>query len=220
MLAKDLISKSIIPLKTSDTGQYALDQMEDFKVSHLPIVNGDSLLGLITEEDILTLNALSEPVGNHQLSLTRPFVEENQHIYDVIKTFAVLRLSLLPVIDNKDNYIGVITMFNLVQNLSKITAVQNPGGIIVIELNSNDYSLSEISQIVESNDAKVLSLYIYSYPDSTKMDVVLKINKIDVRPVLQTFYRYNYTIKASYAEKDNTDDLLDRYDLLMNYLNI
>jgi acetoin utilization protein AcuB len=220
MLAKDLISNSVIPLKTSDTGQYALDLMDDYKVSHLPIVNGDSLLGLITEDDILLINDPNEPIGNHQLSLTRPFVEESQHIYDVIKTFAVLRLSLLPVIDGKDNYVGVITMFDLVQNLSKMTAVQNPGGIIVIELNSNDYSLSEIGQIVESNDAKVLSLYIYSYPDSTKIDVVLKINKIDVRPVLQTFYRYNYTIKASYTEKDNTDDLLDRYDLLMNYLNI
>ena len=220
MLAKELISNNIIPIKTSDTGKYALNLMDDFKVSHLPIVNDEALLGLISEEDILGMNSIDEPIGNHKLSLYKPFVDQEQHVYDVIKTFADLKLSLLPVLDNKDNYLGVITLIDLVQYLSKMTAVQNPGGVIVLEVNSNDYSLSEISQIIESNDAKVLSLYILTYTDSTKLDVILKINKIDIAPVLQTFYRYNYTVKATFSENDNSEDLLKRYDLLMHYLNI
>jgi acetoin utilization protein AcuB len=220
MIASKLISNTVIPLKTSDTGQYALDMMDDYKVSHLPIVNEDSLLGLISESDILSINNVDEPIGNHKLSLYRPFVEQSQHIYDVIKIFADLKLSLLPVLDNKNNYLGVITLFDLVQNFSKISAVQNPGGIIVLEVNHNDYSLSEISQIIESDDAKVLSLYIHTYEDSTKMDIIIKINKIDLGAVLQTFNRYNYTIKESYSEREDSEDLLKRYELLMNYLNI
>ncbi|MCK4408396.1 MAG: CBS domain-containing protein, partial [Bacteroidales bacterium] len=86
--------------------------------------------------------------------------------------------------------------------------------------NNNDYSLTEIAQIVESNGAKVLSLYVTSHPDSTKIEVTLKINKIDILPVLQTFNRYNYIVKASYSEKENLDDLRERFESLMNYLNI
>ncbi len=220
MIAIKLISNSIIPLKTSDTGQYALDMMDDYKVSHLPIVNEESLLGLISESDILSVNNVNEPIGNHNLSLYRPFVEQSHHIYDVIKIFADMQLSLVPVLDNKNIYLGVITLYDLVQNFSKISAVQNPGGLIVLEVNHNDYSLSEISQIIESNDAKVLSLYINTYEDSTKMDIIIKINKIDLGGVLQTFNRYNYTIKESYSEREDTEDLLKRYELLMNYLNI
>ena len=220
MTAKDLISNSVIPLKTSDTGQYALESMDDYKISHLPIVNAESLLGLISETDILSLNDTSEPIGNHKLSLYRPFIEENQHVFDVIKIFADLKVSLLPVLDKKDNYIGSITLLDLVQNIANFTAVQNPGGIIVLEVNNNDYSLSEISQIIESNDAKVLSLYVTTYPDSIKMDIHIKINKIDIGAVLQTFNRYNYMVKASYSEREDMDNLLTRYELLMNYLNI
>lgn len=180
----------------------------------------ESLLGLISETDILSLNDTSEPIGNHKLSLYRPFIEENQHVFDVIKIFADLKVSLLPVLDKKDNYIGSITLLDLVQNIANFTAVQNPGGIIVLEVNNNDYSLSEISQIIESNDAKVLSLYVTTYPDSIKMDIHIKINKIDIGAVLQTFNRYNYMVKASYSEREDMDNLLTRYELLMNYLNI
>jgi hypothetical protein len=87
-------------------------------------------------------------------------------------------------------------------------------------LNQNDYALSEIAQIVETNDAKILSLYITSIPDSTMIELTLKINRMDIQPILQTFTRYEYTIKASFAEAEYYDDLLDRYNSLMNYLNI
>jgi hypothetical protein len=112
-------------------------------------------------------------------------------------------------------------MNSLSRHLAEMTSVINPGGIIVLEINANDYNLSEIARIVESNDAKVLSLYITSHPDSTKMDVALKINRIDIGPVLQTFFRYNYLVKASWSNEDTyNDDLRDRFDSLMNYLNV
>jgi len=220
MLAKDLISDFIVPLKTSDTGLIALNAMDELKVMHLPIVNNTKFLGLISEADILNLNTPEEALGNHVLSLKKPYVIQNQHIYEVLKIISTMDLSLVPVLDEKQNYIGAITLINLVKQFSKISAFENPGGIIVIELNVNDYSLSEIAQIVESNDAKVLSLYITSYLDSTKLEVTIKINKIDLTSILQTFYRYNYNIKASFSEKDDTDTIQERFDSLMNYLNI
>jgi len=220
MLAKQLISNTINPLKTSDTASAALQMMEDYKVLHLPIVNNVEFLALISEDDILSLNEPDEALGNHKLSLTRPFVNEDQHIFDVIRVFSELKLSLIPVLDKKNNYLGTITLLTLVHNLSKIIALDSPGGIIILELNQNDYSLTEISQIIESNDAKVLSLYIYSYPNSIKIDVTIKINKIDITQVLKTFNRYNYTIKASFSEFQYIDDIKTRYDLLMNYLNM
>jgi acetoin utilization protein AcuB len=220
MLAKDLISTTIISLKTSDTGQDAQRIMDEFKVSHLPIVNNIDFLGLISEEDIYSLNDPAEPIGNHPLSLARPFVDQYQHIYDVIELFTTDRLSIVPVLNKSNHYLGVITIQDIVVHMGQMTAVQNPGGIIVLELNENDYSMTEIAQIIESNDAKILSSYITSHPDSTKLEITLKINKMDIYPILQTFDRYQYNVIASFSESSNKTDLLDRYNSLMTYLNL
>lgn len=220
MLARDLIKDLIPPLKTSDTGLKALSWMEEFKVTHLPIVNKEDFLGLISEEDILGLNSPEEPIGNHPLSLIRPFVTEDQHVYEVIKIVTRLKLSLVPVLSVKDQYLGVITIPDLMESFATLTAVNNPGGIIILELNINDYSLSEIAQIVEGDDAKILSLYVSPHPDSTKMEVTLKINKTDLTRILASFYRYEYQVKASYHESEFKEDMQDRFDSFMNYLNI
>ena len=99
-------------------------------------------------------------------------------------------------------------------------SVDFPGGIIILEINANNYSLSEISHIVESNDASVISSYITSRPDSAMMEVTLKINKTDLTRILASFYRHNYDVKASYHESEFTDELKNRSDYLMNYLNM
>lgn len=220
MLAKDLIDETILPAKTSDSGTLALSWMDEYKVNHLPIVNGENYLGLISENDIYSSNAFDEPLGNHNLSLNNPAVFENQHIFEVIKLCSTLKLSLIPVIDNKNNYIGVITLRKIVDEFNKFSSLDNPGGIIVLEINTIEYSLSEIAQIVESNDTKILSLFITSHCDSTKMDVILKLNRMDISPVLQTFNRYNYIVNAILAEEEINEDLQDRFDSLMKYLSI
>jgi acetoin utilization protein AcuB len=220
MLAKDLISDSIVPLKTSDTGQYAMRIMEEYKVSHLPIVNNVDFLGLISEEDIYLLNDPNEVVGNHTLSLSRPFVDQYQHIYDVILLITTEKLTIIPVLNKSNHYLGIITIQDLADHFGQITAVQNPGGIIVLELNENDYAMTEIAQIIESNDAKILSSYVTGHKDSTKLELTLKINKMNIYPILQTFDRYKYTVVASFSESSFKTDLMDRYNSLMSYLNI
>jgi len=220
MLAKHLITDSIVPLKTSDTGADALSRMDDYKLSHLPIVNNEEFLGLISDEDIYAMNDFDEALGGYQLSILTAHLTEDQHIFDVIKQFVDLKLTLVPVLDLKNKYLGCITMRQLIENFSKIAAIENPGGVIVLEVSQNDYMLSEIARIVESNDAKVLSLCVVSSPDSTKLEITIKINKIEINGLLQTFSRYNYIVKASFTESDDFDDLKDRYDSFMNYLNI
>jgi len=220
MLAKELITDEIPPLKTSDSGLMAINWMDEFKVSHLPIVNKYEYLGLISDNEILDFNIVDEALGKHKMTLIRPFVFENQHIYEVINMFSSLKLTTLPVLDEKQNYLGLIPLTSLLQQFATLAATKEPGGTILLEMNILDYSLSQIAQIVESNDGKILSCYLNSLPDSTKIEVTLKINKDDLSGILQTFYRFNYNVIASFHQSEYTNDLKNRFDSFMNYINI
>jgi len=220
MLAKDLMSDVVPALKTSDTGSQALAWMDIFRISHLPIVNLSEFLGLISDKDIYDLNMAEEPIGSHSLSLFGPYVFVDQHIYEVIELASRLKLSVVPVLDRSNNYKGLITLNDLVEHFADLSALKHPGGILILEVNQNDYSLTEISQIVESNDAKILSLYISSSDSTTLMDVTLKINRTDLSAVIKTFERYEYNIKASYLKDAEEESMYqDRYELFMRYLN-
>ncbi len=220
MIAKEIASNEILPLNVTDTCSFALNAMDENRVNHLPVVNERELAGLVSEFDLVNHPELQDAVGNVKLSLPNAFISENQHVFDVMQMMTEMKLSLLPVVDEKNFYRGVITLPNLLRFLTLNTSILNPGGIIVLEVAENNYSMAEISQIVESNNAKIIGAFFTIHPDSTSIDITLKINNIDLNPVIQTFERYNYTIKATFAEKDDLDDLKERYDALMNYLGI
>jgi Mg/Co/Ni transporter MgtE len=221
MLAINLISDVVPALKTSDSGVQALNWMEVFRVKHLPIVNHQQFLGLISDQDIFDLNDPEEPIGNHELSLQKPFVRSNQHIYEVIEVLSRLKLTLVPVLNEEDHFQGVVTQDDLTREFANLSAMQHPGGIVVLEMSDNDYSLTEISNIVESNNAKILSLYVSSIPETQKMSLTLKINTTDITAIIETFNRYNYTITASYMHSEDMDEFYqDRFDEFLKYLNV
>jgi acetoin utilization protein AcuB len=221
MIANDLISEIIPSLKTSDTGQTALNWMEIFRISHLPIVNNQDFLGLISDTDIYDMNQPEEPIGNHELTLLKPYVTDNQHLFEVIGLAARLKLSVVPVLDNNNHYKGVITTSDLIRHIAGISSMDQPGGIIVLELIERDYSLSQIAQIVESNNIKVLSMYITSPSESTRLEVTLKVNTTDLFALIKTFERYNYEVKTWVTTNDSIDRFYsERFDLLMKYLNM
>ena len=221
MLAKDLISDVIPALKTSDSGQKALYWMDIFRISHLPIVNNKDFLGLISDKDIYDINMAEEPIGNHSLSLFSPYVTLDQHIFEVIEIASRLSLSVVPVLDHNNHYMGLITMDYLIHYFGDLSALKQPGGIIVLEINVNDYSLSEIAQIIEGNDAKILSLYVNSHSNSMKMEVSIKINRKELTSIIQTFDRYDYIIKASFMDENDLNSLYEhRYEQFMKYLSI
>jgi hypothetical protein len=159
-------------------------------------------------------------VGALSLSLVNPYVLEGQHIYDVIRTFYEQKLTVLPVLDNKKNYLGLISLSALTEYFAKLTSVDQPGGIIVLEIDNKNNSLAHMAQIVESDNAQVLSSYVRTFPDSTRMEVTLKVNKQDISAILSTFLRYEYVIKATFNHNGDNDNSKERYDSLMNYLNL
>jgi CBS domain-containing protein len=221
MVAKDLISDIIPSLKTSDTGQTALNWMEIFRISHLPIVNNQDFLGLISDADIYDMNQPGEPIGNHNLTLLKPYVTSEQHLFEVIGLAARLKLSIVPVLEANGQYKGVITSSDLIKNVAGISSLDQPGGIIVLTMLERDYALTQISQIIESNNVKVLSMYITSPPESTQIEVTLKVNSSDLVSVIKTFERYKYDVKTWISTDDSLDKFYsERFDLLMKYLNI
>ncbi len=221
MVAKDLISQVIPSLKTSDLGQTALNWMEIFRISHLPIVNNQDFLGLISDADIYDMNRPDEPIGNHTLTLFKPYVTTEQHIFEVIGLASRLKLTVVPVLDKKNHFKGVITTSDLIRQMAGISSLDQPGGIIVLELIERDYSLTQIAQIIESNNVKVLSIYITSPKDSTMMEVTIKVNSSDLSSIIRTFERYNYEVKTWVTTNDSIDDFYsERFDQLMKYLNI
>jgi acetoin utilization protein AcuB len=221
MIAEQMISQNIPVLKTSDTGENALSMMELFRISHMPIVNNSELLGLISDTDIYDNDCGDSPIGNHKLSLMRPYVYSDQHIYEVIDILYNLKLSVIPVLDRNKNYLGAITANELIMAFAKITAIQRSGSIIELTMNAHDYSSSQISQIIESNNCKILSLYVTSSEDTTSIKVTVKLDTTDATSVLQTFNRFGYDVTASYLYHDVTSSLYqNRFESFMNYLNI
>ncbi|HEY8780566.1 MAG TPA: CBS domain-containing protein [Mucilaginibacter sp.] len=220
MLAIELITNVIPPVNTSDSIQKVIDRMVEFRVRHLPIVNEEQFLGLLAEDDLVGETDNQTPVGALALSLVNPYVLEDQHIYDVIRMFYELQLTVVPVLDAKKNYLGLISINALTEYFARITSVEQPGGIIVLEINNKNNSLAHMAQIVESDNAQILSSYVKSFPDSTRLEVTLKVNKQDISAIISTFMRYEYTIKATFNHNGDNDNSRDRYDSLMNYLNL
>ena len=221
MLAQDLISDIIPSLKTSDTGQTALNWMEIFRISHLPIVNNLDFLGLISDADIYDFNQPDEPIGNHKLTLFKPYVRTDQHLFEVIGLASRLKLSIVPVLDEKTHFRGVITTNDLIRYIAGISSIEQPGAILVLEMLDRDYSLSQIAQIIEGNNFKVLSMYITSPPESTKLEVTLKINTDNLNSVIKTFERYNYEVKTWLSDNDSMNRFYsERLDMLMKYLDM
>lgn len=118
MIAKDLINDSYPPLKLSDSGLKALNWMEEFRIEHLPIVDGLNYIGCASEEDILKLSALDQPLANHNLPLIKPFVRFNQPVFEVVKLISQDKLTVVPVLDVSGNYIGLITLADILKHYS------------------------------------------------------------------------------------------------------
>lgn len=219
MIAETLISTAIIPLQTSDTGEVALEMMSEFYVRHLPIVNNRELLGVLSEDDVLNFD-VNEAIGSYSLSLHRPYVHSRDHIYEVMRIVADQDLSVVPVVDDENNYLGVVALEDLLRYFARTVSFADSGCIIVLELSRRDYSMSEIARIVESEGASILSSFITSYSDSERIDVTLKINRQHIHNILATFERFKYEIKASFNEAEYLDSLKERYEGLMSYLNV
>lgn len=220
MRAEELISEIIPPIKFSETGEKALNWMNEFRVSHLPVVEKNDYIGLISENDIYDMPDPKMRLKDYFTNLPKPFIYSDRHVYEIMKIIADHKITVVPILDEKNEYIGCTDLLYLMSQITAINSIAEVGGILVLEMNQHDYSLTQIARIVEENNAKILSSYITSLPDSTQIEVTLKINTTDLDRIIQTFNRYDYTIKASYQKGRFQEDLKKRYDELMNFLNM
>lgn len=216
----ELISEEIIALEHTDTGDKALQWMNDLKISHLPVMKQGNFVGLLSEDDLLDKSDLSQTLTTLFDHLPRPYVKGDAHIYEVLNIAAIDHLSVVPVLDDKENYLGSIGVTYLINRLADTGSIKEQGGIIVLEMSDSDYSLAQIAQIIESENAKVLSSFITSNASSKKLEVTLKINRLDLGRIIKALERYDYTVKARYQSDSYQDDMKDRYDELMKYLDI
>lgn len=195
--------------------------MDIYRVSHIPVVDNAKYLGLVSDKFIYDLNLLDVPLSSALDQLNTSHVHEGQHIFEVAILMYKLKLSVLPVLDAEHYYLGAITLYDLARRFAKLFSLQELGGVIVLEMNVNDYSLAEISQIAESNDTKILSSFLDRKPGTNSLDVILKLDKEDLSPLLQAFMRYDYNVKAIYQDQSMLSDLYkDRFDQFMKFMNL
>lgn len=220
MLAEELIVDNIPPLSPNDSGETALRWMDEFKVTHLSVVDGTAFLGTVSESDILGMADIGEKVGNYRELYNPACVTQNQHIFEVVKVVNDHMLSIIPVLGSQEHYLGSITIAQLMKIIADMPVANNPGGIIVLELNVHDYSLQSIAGIIEENNTRILGTFVTSHPDTTKLQLTIKVNKIDIRSIIAALQRHNYIITFYEDKSDYGEDLRDRYDAFMNYLNM
>lgn len=220
MIAKFAIEESIPFLKPTDHIGFAIELMDEYKVFHLPIVKEKKLFGIVSEEQLLELDE-NLLVGALEFPLIKFAINENLHIFDVMKIGYENSCSVLPVIDKNEDYIGLISPKSLLEQLEAFSFAKETGGIFVLEVDVIHYSLSEITRIVESNKSLVLSVATSHVKDNIdKINVTIKVNTLDLTYILASFERYNYTITNVFHQAEQIDELKDRFDALMHYINI
>lgn len=220
MTAQSLIAYDIPALSTEQTGKDAFHALNDHHVRHLPVVEGQRLVGIISEEDIFN-HKLYEPIREYDFSMMRRFAVRNtDHVFEVMRVMGENRLTVIPVVDEHGNYLGLITLSDLLRFFANSASFTEPGGVLVLEMSRRDYALATIARIIEDENAKILSTFVTSVPDAEVVELTIKVNRQDLSRVVAALQRYEYDVKETFAEVDYADSLQERYDSLMSYLSV
>ena len=220
MLAKELLVEDVPFLTPEDTLQKVSAWMDEFKFVDLPVVVENKFCGFIDESTIFEIDNWDDTIQKHKSLLKDFCVAPDEHIFDVVNKINLNKLSMIAIVDENKDFLGTTTREHIFRVIADMSLISDIGAILELDMNSNDYSMSQISQIIESNNAKILGSFVTSQPDSKKIKVTLKINKTDINAILSTFDRYDYTVLASYNQNDAQDNYRNRYNHLMNYLNL
>lgn len=220
MQAYEYIDPNIPYLKASDTVETALDIMAGNAVTELPVISEKKYIGMISEDNLLNMPDMQASIGAMPLDHAEVFINEYEHVFELIKKMIESNVFIMPVIGDEDQYTGIANAESVLRKLGSSSALTEPGGMLVLEMNKSDYSLSEIARIVESNDAQILNCFISSNHNVSQIEVTIKVNKTDLEDVIQSFERYEYSIKASYHQSSAAGDIQQRYESLMHYLNM
>lgn len=218
MLITDLIINECKPLSLKSNPVDALNTIDDFKVSHLPVFEGLTFLGNISETQLFDID--------HEIDLktTRErlnyfFVTENSTVFEAVKVFYTHDCNMIPVLNELEQYLGYIVSDDVLAVLSKMPLISEPAAMLTVTIPERQYSMSEISKIMESNNAKLFGVFVSGY-QLDNVEVTVKFNAENLSSVGETFERFGYGIKHRFFNDEKQDLLEDRYQQLMKYLDI
>ncbi len=221
MVAADLINHMIPPLKPTDDGDKAMIWMEELRTNQLPVIEKGKFLGFISEDIILEDNDAKKPIGQYELEDEECFVLEHQHFYDVIRMSSDFDSQMVAVLSPTGSFLGVVGIEDTIRAIADSTAVQDQGAILVLSVTHRDYSLAEISRLVEGENARILSVAVgRDLSDNSMLRVTLKINQTEVSHIAASLERFGYKIVGRFQEEEVKSNDKERFDLLMKYLNI
>jgi Mg/Co/Ni transporter MgtE len=215
---KDYITNDYKAIETQETIGAVQDFFDDLTFSHFPIIEEGIFIGSIAADDIETFDS-DKKVTDYRYTLEHFFARTNMIWLDVLEVFAKNHTNLVPILDENNKYIGYYEIEDVIKFFHETTFLKEQGAIIIISKNSIDYSMSQIAQIVESNNGKLLGLFI-SNSDVNTIEVTLKISVGSLNEIIQTFRRYNYDIISEHNEDNYINSLKERSDYLDKYLNM
>jgi len=220
MLVSHIIETNFPQVQFTDKVSFALLLMDDYHVEHLAVVNDDKFAGLISK-DVLLEEDEEGTFANLQEQLLQVSILSHEHILSALKLITVVNdITLIPVVNESRELQGVITAKKLLHALAIFNAAEEPGGIIVLEMDRRNFSFGELSRLIETNDAYITQLNTYTETSTGLLEVTLKINKIEVSDIIATLQRYDYNIRYYFGEELYENELKENLDLLMTYLNI
>ncbi len=219
MLASQLTQQNLPNLHLTDKAGFALQLMNDYDVQHLPIINEEKFIGSIGKEDLLEADEM-QSLDTLEFQLIKAAIKKDEFVMMALKLVTENELTVLPVVNELFELQGTITYNNLLQNLSKFLGTEEPGGIIVLEIERRHFSFGEISRLVETNDAYITQLNTYTESDTGLVIVSIKVNKVEISDILSTFQRYDYIVRYYFGEEQFANELKENYNHLMTYLNL
>jgi CBS domain-containing protein len=220
MLTREIHSPLLPSLHLQDKVYYALQMMNEYHVSHLPITDGEKFVGIISEDDLLQVdNDNTEIVGLEQ-SFSNHAVKENEHFLKAVQVAVENGYSVVPVVNEDNELTATLAYSDLLKQASTFMNINEPGALIVLEVETRNYSFNEINRIIESGDAQITQLNTSSDPQTGLTQVTIKINKLEVSDIIAAFQRYEYNVKYYFGEELYENELRTNYDNLMNYLKI
>lgn len=220
MLTTELINNNIPQLQLQDTVTKALQLINDYRVSHLPVVQEEKYMGLISEDDLLDNEDEKATILGLQDNFIKAFVKENEHFLNAVNCSNRYETSVVPVVNEQMELVGVITVSDLLKALGDFSGANEIGGIIVMEMERSQFAISEISRIVESNDAHILHLNTTIQPDTGLLTVTLHLNKKEIASIVSSFERYEYDVIYFFGDEKFENEIHVNYRHLMNYLDI
>lgn len=220
MLTVELINNNIPRLQLKDSVSKALRLVTDFRVTHLPVVEDDKYLGLISEEDLMDAEETQMPIELMQETFIHAAVHDNEHFLNAVTCSNQFDSTVVAVINEENEYLGVITTNDLLKTLGNFAGTNEIGGLLVLEMERSQFAISEISRIVESNDATILHLNTTVHAETGMLTVTIHVNKKEISAIVATFERYDFDVIYYFGNEKFENEIHSNYRHLMNYLDL